>query len=136
MLILGVFSLEGNPLLYMRELYYGCVLFWETRLWESEQEVTVDEIKKDWKIVDVAQIGWTTYICVSVLFVFFYILFPHLFYCFVILFFNIEHIKVNDNKVVDSITRKLHITTINIYTIDLRVKVQEAITNDIFLLQV
>ena len=36
------FSLEGNPLLYMRELYYDCVLFWETRLWESEEKVTTD----------------------------------------------------------------------------------------------
>ena len=29
------------------------------------------------------------YICVSILFLFFYILFPHLFYCSTILFFNI-----------------------------------------------
>ena len=42
MFILGFFALEGNPLLYMRELYYGCVLFWETRLWESKEEVTAD----------------------------------------------------------------------------------------------
>ena len=41
MLILGFFSLEGNPLLYMRELYYDYVLFWEVRLWESEEEVTM-----------------------------------------------------------------------------------------------
>ena len=37
-----VLALEGNPLLYMRELYYDCVLFLETRLWESEEEVTLD----------------------------------------------------------------------------------------------
>ena len=42
MLIIGIFSLEGNPLLYMRELYYDCVLFWETRLWKSEEEVKSD----------------------------------------------------------------------------------------------
>ena len=42
MLILGFFSLEGNSLLYMRELYYDYVIFWETRLWESEEEVTTD----------------------------------------------------------------------------------------------
>ena len=29
------FSPEGNPLLYMRELYYHCVLLWKRRLWES-----------------------------------------------------------------------------------------------------
>ena len=29
MLILGFFSLEGNPKLYMRELYYDCVFYSE-----------------------------------------------------------------------------------------------------------
>ena len=49
----------------------------------------LDEIERIGNcFVDVAQIGWTTYICVSVLFALFCILFPHLFYCFAILFFN------------------------------------------------
>ena len=50
----------------------------------------LDEIRKDWQIVDVAQIGWTTYIFVSILFVFFCILFPHLFYCSPILFLTVS----------------------------------------------
>jgi len=43
---LGVFSLEGNPLVYMRESYCGCVYYSkrerERRLCESEEEITVD----------------------------------------------------------------------------------------------
>ena len=42
MLILGFSALKVNPLLYLRELYYDCVLFWETRLWESEEEIIED----------------------------------------------------------------------------------------------
>ena len=42
--------------------------------------------------MDVAQIGWTTYICVFVLFAFFCILFPHLFYCSTILFLTIPDV--------------------------------------------
>ena len=46
---LGFFPLEGNPSLYMRELYCGCVCVYseqegEMRLCESEEEITMDSI--------------------------------------------------------------------------------------------
>ena len=44
---LGSFSLEGNPSLYMRELYYGSVYVYsererERRLCESEEGITAN----------------------------------------------------------------------------------------------
>ena len=36
---LRFFALKGNPLIYMRELYHDCVLFWERKLWEGEEKV-------------------------------------------------------------------------------------------------
>ena len=39
---LSFFCPRRQPSIIMRELYYDCVLFWETRLWESEEGVTTD----------------------------------------------------------------------------------------------
>ena len=99
MFILGFFALEGNPLLYMRNCI-TTVYYSERRDYERAKKKlqwiccrlypfgVMDEINEriDNFFVDVAQIGWTMYIYVFVLFAFFYIFFPHLFYCFAILF--------------------------------------------------
>ena len=98
MLTLGFFSLEGNPLLYMRESYYDYVLFWERILREIEEEVTVDVLQvvslqfvgwnkgKDRKFLHGCSPNWVNHVYLCLYFITLSILFLHLFYCSGILF--------------------------------------------------
>ena len=44
--------------------------------------------------------------------------------------FEIKHIKVKENKVVDSLRRKFHVTTISMSKLDLRTRVLDALVED------
>ena len=93
---------------YKETLYYiwgNCItnMYYSQRGdYERQEEVTMDVFQvvslhfswqnkeRTWNFsMDIAHIGWTTYICVFGFIAFLCVLFPHLFYFSAILFFNI-----------------------------------------------
>lgn len=102
MFSLGFFALEGNPFLCMRVLYLRlwnrCVLCeQEIERWDCERKQRILQWfavgcassfcwiieRKDWLFgVDVAQTGWTAYICVSLVLCIFCVYISAIFYVF------------------------------------------------------
>ena len=72
-----------------RGSYNGCAIGCIPSMFSGRNEERTDNFS-----MDIAHIGWITYICVSICIAFFYVLFPHLFYCSAILVFNIQCITI------------------------------------------
>lgn len=50
--------------------------------------------------------------------------------------FEIKHVKAKENEVINALSRKFHLTTINIYKEDLRERILESLSSDKMYIQI